>query len=109
LNIILFAQQASQEGGKSSTYQSLIFIALIILVFYFFMIRPQTKKNKEAQKFRENLKKGDKIITIGGVHGKIIEIDGTAAVIEVEGGTKLKIEKSAIAQNVGEIGTTSAK
>lgn len=109
LNIVLFAQQAAQGGGKSSTIQSLVFIALIIVVFYFFMIRPQTKKNKEAQKFRENLKKGDRIVTIGGIHGKILEIDGSTAIIEVEGAGKLKIEKSAIAQNVGDVGTTPAK
>ncbi len=105
LNIILFAQQT--EGGKGNSWQPLIFIALIILVFYFFMIRPQSKKNKEIQKFRENLKKGDKIITIGGVHGKILNLEGTYVIIEVEGGTKLKIEKSAIAQSVNEIGTNS--
>ncbi|MBP7102342.1 MAG: preprotein translocase subunit YajC [Bacteroidales bacterium] len=108
LNIILFAQQGA-EGGKGSGYQSLIFIALIIVVFYFFMIRPQSKKNKEIQKFRENLKKGDKIVTIGGIHGKILDMEGSIVIIEVEGGTKLKIEKSAVAQNVNDIGTTPAK
>jgi len=76
LNIVLFAQQTAEGGGKGSTVQTFIFLALIIVVFYFFMIRPQTKKNKEAQRFRENLKRGDKIITIGGIHGKILEIEG---------------------------------
>ena len=106
LNIILFAQQAGAEG-KGSSWQPLIFLVLIILVFYFFMIRPQSKKNKEMQKFRENLKKGDKIVTIGGIHGKILSIEGTATIIEVEGGTKLKVEKSAIAQSVNEVGTNT--
>lgn len=108
LSIILFGQQAS-EGGKGSGYQSLIFIALIIVVFYFFMIRPQSKKNKETQKFRENLKKGDKIVTMGGIHGKILEIEGTVVILEVEGGTKLKIEKSAVAQSLNDVGATYSK
>lgn len=109
LNIILFAQSASQSGSKGMQWQSIVFLVLIIVVFYFFMIRPQSKKQKEAQKFRENLKKGDKIVTIGGIHGKILDIDGNTAVIEVEGGSKLKIEKSAISQNVSDIGTTPTK
>lgn len=110
LNIILFAQGAAQSGDKGGMqWQSIIFLVLIIVIFYFFMIRPQSKKNKEIQKFRESLKKGDKVITIGGIHGKIAEIDGSIVVIEVEGGGKLKVEKSAIAQNVNEIGTSPTK
>jgi preprotein translocase subunit YajC len=61
------------------------------------MIRPQMKKTKEQKKFRENLQKGQKIVTIGGIHGKIIEMQETTAIIEVEGQNRLKIEKSAIA------------
>ncbi|NLJ82425.1 MAG: preprotein translocase subunit YajC [Bacteroidales bacterium] len=110
LNIILFAQGASQSGAKGGMqWQSIVFLLLIIVIFYFFMIRPQSKKNKEIQKFRESLRKGDKVVTIGGIHGKIIEIDGNIVVIEVEGGGKLKVEKSAIAQNVNEIGTSTTK
>jgi len=89
LNIILQA-----TGG--STLGSLLPLLLIIVVFYFFMIRPQMKKTKDEKKFREGIAKGDKIITIGGVHGKITEIQETTLIIEVEGGNKLKIEKSAV-------------
>jgi preprotein translocase subunit YajC len=67
------------------------------------MIRPQMKKNKDIRKFRENIKKGDKIITIGGIHGKIIEVGETTFTIEVEGQTRLKIEKSAVAMNAVKI------
>ena len=80
-------------------WSSYLFIALIIVVFYFFMIRPQSKRAKEERKFREALKKGDKIVTIAGIHGKILEIDETTAVIETEGQGKLRIEKAAIAKN----------
>ena len=80
-------------------WSSYLFIALIIVVFYFFMIRPQSKRAKEERKFREALKKRDKIVTIAGIHGKILEIDETTAVIETEGQGKLRIEKAAIAKN----------
>lgn len=73
----------------------LIMIVLMIGVFYFFMIRPQMKKQKELKKFREGLKAGDKIVTIGGVHGKILEIADTTVLIQSEG-TKLRLEKSAV-------------
>ena len=74
-------------------------LVLIIVVFYFFMIRPQLKKTKEQKKFRENIKVGDKIVTIGGIHGKISDIQETTFMITVEGGVKLKIERSAISMD----------
>ncbi len=94
LNILLLAQPS---GGQGNGLMSLIPLLLIIVVFYFFMIRPQMKKTKEMKKFREAIKKGDRIITIGGVHGKIVEVNETTFIIEVEGQNRLKIEKSAVA------------
>jgi len=73
----------------------LVMIILMIGVFYFFMIRPQMKKQKELKKFREGLKAGDKIVTIGGIHGKILEISENTVLIQSEG-TKLRIEKAAV-------------
>jgi preprotein translocase subunit YajC len=96
LNIILMSQP-QQGGSNDSGIQSLFFLVAIFAVFYFFMIRPQMKKTKEQKKFRENLEKGQRIVTIGGIHGKIIELQETTAIIEVEGQNRLKIEKSAIA------------
>lgn len=81
-------------GGGIGSFLPLI---LIVLVFYMFFIRPQMKKQKELRKYRESLKKGDRIITIGGIHGKIVEIQETTYTIEVEGQNRLKIEKSAVA------------
>lgn len=86
---------APQEGG--SGYSSLIFLLLIMVVFYFFFIRPQAKKAKDMRKYREALKKGDKIVTIGGIHGKIIEVQETTFTIEVEDGSRFRVEKTAIA------------
>jgi|TARA_S200000501_G_scaffold104488_1_gene97865 preprotein translocase subunit YajC len=87
---------------------SLIMFALIFVVMYFFMIRPQIKKQKAENKYREALKMGDKIITIGGIHGKIIEMGKASVVIEVHGGSKMKVLKSAVSMS-GEAGIDSKK
>lgn len=79
--------------------QGFIPLILIIVVFYFFMIRPQLKKSKDQKKFRENIKVGDKIVTIGGIHGKISDVQDTTFMITVEGGVKLKIEKNAVSMD----------
>jgi preprotein translocase subunit YajC len=95
--ILLFMPPAEgQEGGGLMSFLPLI---LIVLVFYLFFIRPQMKKSKDQRKFREALKKGDKIVTIGGIHGKIIEVQETTFTIEVEGQNRLKVEKSAVAMD----------
>lgn len=80
-------------GGGIGGFLPLI---LIMVVFYVFMILPQTRKAKAQKKFREELKKGDKIVNIAGIHGKIIDMDDTSIVIELEEGVKMRIEKSSI-------------
>lgn len=103
LNLIMLMAGggADQKGGGAS---SLIFLGLIIVVFYFFMIRPQMKKTKEAKKFRESLKRGDKVVTIGGIHGRIAEDNNESTfVIETEGGGRLRIERSAVASSVNDV------
>jgi len=97
LQFLLFAQPSGEEGGGGSGMSMLLMLGAIILVFYFFMIRPQQKKQKQMQNFREALKRGDKIITIGGIHGKITDVQDNTFIIEVEDGTKLRIEKAAVA------------
>lgn len=77
--------------------QQLIMLGMILIVFYFFMIRPQMKKQKELKKFRESLKTGDKVVTIGGIHGKILEVNDATVLISSEG-SKIRLDKSAIAQ-----------
>ena len=85
----------SLEGQGTS---QLLFFGLIFVVMYFFMIRPQVRKQKTERVFREELKKGDSIITIGGIHGKIVEMKESSVVIESYS-VKIQIEKSAIAMN----------
>lgn len=86
---------APPQGGGSGA-MNLIMIALIGIVFYFFMIRPQTKKLKDQQNFIGNLKKGDKVVTLGGVHGRIAEVNEDHLMVEIAPEVKIKMEKSAI-------------
>jgi preprotein translocase subunit YajC len=95
LNILLMTPQ--QQGGQQSSWVTFIPLLLIVVVFYFFFIRPQMKRSKDQKKFRESLQKGQKIITIGGIHGRIVEIQDTTVTVEVENNIRLRVEKSAIA------------
>jgi preprotein translocase subunit YajC len=99
LNSVLLMAPPSGGQGGGSQFTSLIMMGGIILVFWLFMIRPQAKKAKEQKKFIENLQKGDKIVTIAGIHATVNKVneDGTLQ-IEVNPGSYLKIEKSAISQ-----------
>jgi preprotein translocase subunit YajC len=74
----------------------LIMMGLIILVFYFFMIRPQIKKQKDQKKYVEELKKGDRVVTTTGIHGKIADLNETTFLIETEGGGKIRFDKTTI-------------
>ena len=85
--------QAGQDGG---ILPQLLMFGAIILVFYFFMIRPQQKKAKDQKKFREELSKGMNVVTIGGLHGKLTAIEDDTLVVEVDKGVRLTFDKSAI-------------
>ena len=102
-NLFILLQMGG-EGGSSWT--SLLPLFLILVVFYFFFIRPQTKKTKEQRKFRETLKKGDKVVTIGGVHGKVLEVKETTIILDVGNQLKLTVEKSAIVMDNSQIAQT---
>src|ERR1700712_2694029 len=84
-----------QAAGGFDPKQLIVF-GLIIIVFYFFMIRPQVKKQKDQKNFVGDLKKGDKIVTTAGMHGKILEVADATFLIETEGGSKIRFNKSAI-------------
>ncbi len=91
---IILAQATG--GGDNAWMSQLLLFGGIILIFYFFMIRPQQKKQKDHKKFVEDIKKGDNVVTIGGMHGKIFSIDDDKITLEVDKGTKLTFEKSSI-------------
>lgn len=90
---ILLQLPAGGAGGMGST---LFMLIAIIAVFYFFMIRPQQKKQKELQKSREAMTNGDKVVTAGGIHGRIKEVGDTWFLVEVADGVRLKFEKSSV-------------
>jgi preprotein translocase subunit YajC len=85
-----------QAAGGGFGTQQFIMLGLIALVFYFFMIRPQVKKQKDQKKYVSELKKGDKIVTTAGMHGKIAEINDSTVLLETEGGHKIRHDRSAI-------------
>ena len=82
----------------------IILIVLLFVVFWLFFIRPQNKRQKEAQKFRDALQKGDKVMTIGGIHGKVHEVKETTIVITVDNNVNIEVEKSALVANGTQVG-----
>ncbi|KIO44868.1 preprotein translocase subunit YajC [Sanguibacteroides justesenii] len=91
--------QAAQGGG----IMSFLPLILIVIVFWFFMIRPQMKRQKELKKYRESLQKGDKVMTTGGIFGKIVEINDFTVIIEVESQARLKVSKEAIVKDMTDV------
>ncbi len=94
--IFLQAATAAESAPKNSSWSFWLMMIAIFVVFYFFMIRPQQKKQKELQKQREALKKGDKVITAGGIYGIIKEVQETTFLIEVSKDTILKVDKGSV-------------
>lgn len=78
---------------------SLIMFGMIFAVMYFFMIRPQIKKQKKEREYRSALKKGDQVVTIGGIHGKITDVKKDTLIIEVHAGNSLKVTKTAVSMS----------
>ncbi len=87
--------QGGQGGGE--IYSTIIMFALIIAIFYFMIIRPQQKRTKEREQLLSTIKKGDKIVTAGGLHGKIIAVEEKTVLIELADNIKVKLERSSIA------------
>lgn len=92
LNSIFLLQQSGEGGGISG----LLMIVAMIVIFYFFMIRPQNKKQKEIKKAREAMQNGDKVVTAGGIHGKIKEITESTILIEVAPGVSIRVDKTSV-------------
>ena len=86
-------------GAGGGSYMDFLPLILIVVVFYFFMIRPQLKKQKETKKFRESLAKGDKVVTIGGIHGKISEMKENTVVLEIANDLRITVEKAAVSSD----------
>ncbi len=100
MNYLLMAPQPGAEGNP---YSGLLMMGLVIVVFYFFMIRPQVKRQKELKKFRESLAKGDKVVTTGGIYGKVVEIKDNYILLQVDDNVKLRVDKSAVVKDMTDV------
>ncbi|MBR5836237.1 MAG: preprotein translocase subunit YajC [Bacteroidales bacterium] len=93
MNMFTLLQAAPAQGGGMSMW---IMLALIFVVMWFFMIRPQRKQQKEMENFRNSLKNGDKVVTIGGIYGTISEVKEAYVILEVDKDVKIRVNKQAI-------------
>jgi preprotein translocase subunit YajC len=95
--------QPSGSAGASNPLVTFLPLILVFVVFYFFMIRPQMKKQKELTNYRNSLAKGDKVITTGGIYGRVLEVKDNFVMVDVGGDVKLKIDKSALLKDPSDI------
>ncbi|MBR5019311.1 MAG: preprotein translocase subunit YajC [Bacteroidales bacterium] len=94
---ILQAQGAGQAGGGGMTM--LLMLALIFVVMWLFMIRPQQKRQKQLNEFRNNLAKGDKVVTVGGIYGTIVEVNDNKVLLEIDKDVKIKVDKASLVKD----------
>ena len=97
MNKIFFLQVS--EVDDNSGILNIAFLVTICVIFYFFMVRPQNKKRKELQNMRDTLKKGDSVVTIGGIHGKVAEVKDSTIVLSIDQNVKIKVDKSAVSMD----------
>ena len=90
------------DGQQPSAWPTIIMFGAIILVMWLFMIRPQRKQQKELQNFRSGLKKGDKVVTVGGIYGEIVEVSEKTCLIKVDGDVKLRVDKQGLVKDYSE-------
>ena len=95
--LTFFLQTSGSSAGGSLSF--LIMIVLIFLVMWLLMIRPQQKKQKEIEKFRQQLKKGDKVVTIGGIYGTVADVKDNTLILEVDQNVKIKVDKSSVVRD----------
>lgn len=106
---VLLQAAAPAAGEKPSALPTIIMFAAIFLVMWLFMIRPQRKQQKEQEKFRAGLQKGDKVVTAGGIHGTIAEVQSSTVLLKVDGDVKLKVEKASLQKDFSEADAPSTQ
>ena len=111
MSFVSFLQAAAGSASTTGSLTSLIVtVAMMIGIFYFFLIRPQNKKQKETENMLKSLKKGDKVITIGGIHGTVSSVDEKTVILKVDDNTKIKFNLTAVADKIsGDAATPAAK
>ena len=93
------AAPADGAAQQPSAWPTILMFGAIILVMWLFMIRPQRKQQKEMQEFRNSLKKGDKVVTVGGIYGEIVEVNEKTVLIRVDGDVKLRVDKQGLVKD----------
>jgi preprotein translocase subunit YajC len=96
LAFVLLTGQPAGGPGQANPLVTFLPLILVFVVFYFFMIRPQMKKQKEMTNYRSSLKKGDKVVTTGGIYGRVFDVKENHIMMEVGGDIKLKVDKNAV-------------
>ena len=110
LNLILLDAAANvADKPQGGGWEFWVMMILIFVVFYFFMIRPQTKKQKELQKQREAMKKGDKVVTAGGIYGEIKEVQDAAFIITIAKDVTIKVSKESVYADASEAAASQEK
>ena len=102
MNTFTILQAAGAPAAQGGGWSMWIMLALIFVVMWFFMIRPQRKQQKELQNFRDSLKKGDKVVTIGGIYGTVSEIKDNVVIMEVDSSVKIRVSKNALVKDFTE-------
>ncbi len=100
MTILYTLLMAPQQGGGGGAFGTIIMFGLIILIFYFMILRPQQKRQKERQKLLDSIQKGDKVVTIGGMHGTVIGLEDKTVLVQVADTVKLKFDRTAISSIV---------
>ena len=102
MNNLLFLLQ-TEPPKSGANWSFLIMMVLIFVVMWLFMIRPQQKKQKEINKFRQSLKKGDKIVTVGGIYGTVAEVKDTYLLVEIDSNVKIRVDKASVVKDATDI------
>ena len=100
---IAYAAEVVEGAPQVNPLVQFMPIILMFVIFYFLLIRPQQKKQKELAKFRNSLEKGDKVVTLGGIYGVVAEVRDQYVLVEVDSNVKLRIDKSAIVKDITDI------
>jgi len=101
MQILTFLQAAS-AGQQGSGLSMIIMLVLIFVVMWLFMIRPQQKKQKELNAFRDSLKKGDKVVTVGGIYGTVVEVKDKNVIISIDDNVKIRVDKASLVKDFSE-------
>jgi preprotein translocase subunit YajC len=106
MNLLLILLQAAAPAAQGNGLMQLLPLLLIIVVFYFFMIRPQVKKQKELKNYRSSIQKGEKIVTTGGIYGKVTDVKDQTLTVEIAENIRIRVDKNAVLKEPADIPET---